>query len=340
VGTCEAPARIVWLAGKAAVEPKDSAYAQIVTSQPVAAFRGDRFVLRDQTASRTLGGGVVVDARARKPKSGAPGVEPLLQALQSEDEATRLQAYLRSTEALGTPAAAVASELGIDGESLRRLCDAPEVVGFAAAAPAPLLAARERFDAYAASVIGAVRAHHETYANEPGIDLEKLRLAGVERVDARVFRALIDELAASAKLVRRGNIVAAASHRVALDSGNEAHASTVLEAVRRAALMPPTLAQLGETLGLPSRTLGEIVGVLVERGALVRVSADLVFAKEHLDDVAGRLRAHLEREREITAAGFRDLIGASRKYSIPLLDYFDRSGLTLRSGDVRRLRGR
>ena len=103
--------------------------------------------------------------------------------------------------------------------------------------------------------------------------------------------------------------------------------------------MPPTAQQLAEALALPARAVAEAVGVLAARGSLVKVSADLAFASEHVDDIARRLRAHLEREREITAAGFRDLIGASRKYSIPLLDYFDRSGLTLRSGDVRRLRG-
>jgi selenocysteine-specific elongation factor len=69
------------------------------------------------------------------------------------------------------------------------------------------------------------------------------------------------------------------------------------------------------------------------------VSPDLAFSREAIDDIARRLRAHLEQKREITAAGFRDLIDASRKYSIPLLDYFDRSGLTVRTGDLRRLRG-
>jgi selenocysteine-specific elongation factor len=71
----------------------------------------------------------------------------------------------------------------------------------------------------------------------------------------------------------------------------------------------------------------------------VKVAPDMVFAREVVSDIEARLRAYLEREREITAAGFRDLIDASRKYSIPLLDYFDRSGVTVRSGDFRRLRG-
>jgi len=68
------------------------------------------------------------------------------------------------------------------------------------------------------------------------------------------------------------------------------------------------------------------------------VAPDLAYDRAVVADIETRLRAHLELEREITAAGFRDLIAASRKYSIPLLDYFDRSGVTIRSGDYRKLR--
>jgi len=70
----------------------------------------------------------------------------------------------------------------------------------------------------------------------------------------------------------------------------------------------------------------------------VKVAADLAFAYEVVEGVERRMRAHLEQAGEITAAELRDLIGASRKYSIPLLDYFDHTGVTVRSGDLRRLR--
>jgi selenocysteine-specific elongation factor len=112
----------------------------------------------------------------------------------------------------------------------------------------------------------------------------------------------------------------------------------VLEVIRESAAMPPTFKQLEERLGAPARRIADVIGVLTERGAVVKVASDLAFSREVMSDIERRLRAHLEREHQITAAGFRDLIDASRKYSIPLLDYFDRSGVTLRSGDYRRLR--
>lgn len=120
---------------------------------------------------------------------------------------------------------------------------------------------------------------------------------------------------------------------------DEALSERVLVSIRRTATMPPTFKQLEDELGISGRRLADVINVLVERGTVVKVAPDMAFAREVVADIERRLRAYLEREREITAAAFRDLIDASRKYSIPLLDYFDRSGVTVRSGDFRRLRG-
>lgn len=101
--------------------------------------------------------------------------------------------------------------------------------------------------------------------------------------------------------------------------------------------MPPSLAELQQRHRLAPGALNELLGVLVERGRVVKVSSELYFAKRAVEEMGEKLRQFLQREGRITPAAFRDLIEASRKYTIPLLDYFDRSGLTVRSGDYRKL---
>jgi selenocysteine-specific elongation factor len=123
-----------------------------------------------------------------------------------------------------------------------------------------------------------------------------------------------------------------------MEAAGEQLAEIVLGQLRSGGCMPPSTAELQERLGVAAPKVLEVLGVLVARGGVVRVSSDLYFASEPLMAIEARLRAHLEKEDTITAAGFRDLISASRKYSIPLLDHFDRSGLTVRTGDYRRLR--
>ena len=84
--------------------------------------------------------------------------------------------------------------------------------------------------------------------------------------------------------------------------------------------------------------LGEIIRVMERDGSIVRVAPELFFLRESVDTLKTALGQHLLDKSEITPAAFRDLFGTSRKYAIPLLEYFDREGITVRVGDVRRLK--
>ena len=340
LGTRDVPARIVWLDGVVQVETKASAYAQLVLRERAVAFAGDRFVIRDETARRTLGGGVVVLARARRHRGADGEIGPALRALEAGAPAERLLAYARTTTALDTDASEIGVELGLEGAEVARLArDSDGLVALTDPTGSTRVAARDRFDAYVADLVAATESHHAKSPNLPGIELEPLRRAVPHEIEPRLFRSIIDGLVAEGRLARSGSTVAIPGHRVSMNDADERLSERILAAIQAGNTMPPTTKQLEEQFAVSSRRLADLLGVLVERGAVVKVAGDLAFAREVIDDLQGRLRAHLEREKEITAAGFRDLIDASRKYSIPLLDYFDRSGLTLRSGDVRRLRG-
>jgi selenocysteine-specific elongation factor len=340
LGTRDVPARIVWLDGVVQVEPKASAYAQLVLRERAVAFAGDRFVIRDETARRTLGGGVVVLARARRHRGADGEIGPALRALEAGAPAERLLAYARTTTALDTDASEIGVELGLEGAEVARLArDSDDLVALTDPTGSTRVAARDRFDAYVADLVAATESHHAKSPNLPGIELEPLRRAVPHEIEPRLFRSIIDGLVAEGRLARSGSTVAIPGHRVSMNDEDERLSERILAAIQAGNTMPPTTKQLEEQFAVSSRRLADLLGVLVERGVVVKVAGDLAFAREVIDELQGRLRAHLEREKEITAAGFRDLIDASRKYSIPLLDYFDRSGLTLRSGDVRRLRG-
>ena len=151
------------------------------------------------------------------------------------------------------------------------------------------------------------------------------------------FATLLERLCAEGLLERRGGIVADPGHAVHMSPQAERSAEAVLARLRAAGSMPPALTELQESHALTPAALQEALRVLVERGHVIKVSSDLYFAKDAVEEMGEKLRRFLEQEGRITPAGFRDLIAASRKYTIPLLDYFDRSGLTVRSGDYRRL---
>jgi selenocysteine-specific elongation factor len=286
-----------------------------------------------------LGGGVVLVARARRHRRGEHGIVDALKALESGDDATRLEAFVGTDDGLGPSPAEAALAIGVTRQRLDVLVASdPELLAVPDAANGAAVVLRSRWEAFLDELVEATAAFHESNPGLAGIELERLRTLPRFEVEPRLFRSVVDGLVDAGRLRRRGSTVSVPGHEISMSEGDESLGRKLMAVLREDAITPPSLKQIEEKLGIHTRRLLGIVGVLAERGEIVKVSNDLVFATEVIEEIERRLRAALAQEGEITAAAFRDLISASRKYSIPLLDYFDRCGVTLRSGDVRRLR--
>jgi selenocysteine-specific elongation factor len=103
-------------------------------------------------------------------------------------------------------------------------------------------------------------------------------------------------------------------------------------------LAPPDVRQIEVKTGRPRASVMEVLGVMERQRTLVRVSPELYFLADAIASVKSAIHECLLTKNELTPAGFRDLLGTSRKYTIPLLEYLDREGITVRIGDVRRLK--
>jgi selenocysteine-specific elongation factor len=157
-------------------------------------------------------------------------------------------------------------------------------------------------------------------------------------VAPRVFRWGVDRLVAGKRLARSEQLVHLPSHRAAHGAVPPDRVAEVAGLLEAGGFTPPDLRQLGEATGLPAQAIQEALAVLEREGRVVRIARDLCWARRPADEALARLRAHCAQHGDITAAVFRDLIGASRKFAIAFLDWTDRTGITLRVGDARRLR--
>jgi selenocysteine-specific elongation factor len=228
--------------------------------------------------------------------------------------------------------------LGVPDDELRRLAaGAPGVLPIPdAAAPETFTTAAkwERLETAARELVGAF---HASNPMAPGMEMESLRTSLPEQPDQRVFRWALERLISAGALVRDESVVRLPGHRVALDGRRRVAGDRIEAALRAAGLTPPDVRTL-EAEGLSPKELADVLQVLEREGRVVRVAADMYYAREAVERGIELLRGHCAVHGEITAAAFRDLIGASRKYSIAFLDYCDRTGVTLRVGDVRRMR--
>jgi selenocysteine-specific elongation factor len=340
-GTAEVIGKLVLLDGREALPPRASGHGQLVLREPLQVLRGDRFILRNQSAQATIGGGVVLHPFARRHRRGETQVLPLLDALRSASTpAAVVNALVRIEPDFAVAPDLLAQAGGLLLQDVRAALRADPTLRALPDADNPAVCTTaEKWEALRAAVIQALASFHQQEPLSPGMEMESLRSRIATDLPPKIFRAVLDALVVQAVLARDDSILRLPSHRVALKR-DEQHVAARAEALIAAGgFTPPDLRQIEEAVGVCRQRLQVILQQLEREGRVVRIGAELYFARAPLERARALLHDYVEAHGDISAATFRDLLGASRKFSISLLDYFDRTGFTLRVGDVRKLRG-
>ena len=328
IGAAHVMAHVALLEGER-LAPGESALAQVVTGRPIGACAGDAFVVRDASASRTLGGGRVLDPRGRERHRRAPEHLALLHALEDPDPATRLALAL---ETAGT----------LDVERFRCAHNLPEAMAMPAgavrlASPARLIAAaawqemRERF-------IATLSRHHGERADEMGPDLGRIRRMAFPRDDAAVVQAIAESLLDEGKAARSGPWWHLPGHTVQLDARERVLAQLILPRLEEEAYDPPWVRDLARELSAPESEIRTLMRRLGRRGDVFAVMKDLYYARSAVAKMAAIAQALEREEGAVRAAPFRDRTGIGRKRAIQVLEFFDRVGFTRRTRGEHRLR--
>src|SRR5213594_194546 len=339
LGTAEVMGKLVLLGGHDELPPRSAGWAQLVLAEPVLAMRGDRFILREETARRTLGGGVVVNPFADRHRRGETDLEERLEVLRGGEPPAAARAFLELTADFASDRATVAQALNLrEEEAASALAGVDGVLAIPDPRAPEAWTTAAKWQRLEAAACEAVAAAHRAEPLAPGLEMESLRTQLPWDVPPKVFRWCIERLAAARRLVREESVVRAPGHRVALGAAAHALGARVERLLAEGRFTPPDLRQLEEATGAPRKALVDLLGVLEADGRVARIAPDLYWARRAADEARALLEAHCRAHGEITAALFRDLIGASRKFAIAFLDWCGRTGVTIRVGDVRKLR--
>lgn len=339
LGTAEIIGKIVLLGGMDFLEPKAKAMCQIVSEEPLVALRGDRFVLRNETAQLTLGGGVVLHPFARRHRKAEADMIPRLEALQSPQLREACHAYLEVCPQFAVPIEELYHGVNAEeDEILRVLKEDSEVLPFPDSSHPEAYSIRGKWDRLVASVEKCLSRFHTESPLALGMEMESLRSQLSAGLTPKLFRVVTERLMDAKVMVREGSVLRLKSHSVTLSQEDTEVAARLERCIEDGAWTPPDMANLQTKLGLTRKQLNEFIGVLESRDAIAKVTPDFYLSTQYLDRARNELTDYLSKNDEITAAAFRDCLSISRKTAIPLLEYFDRTGLTLRVGDARRLR--
>lgn len=320
-----------------AVSPGGRARVQIVLAEPVGAWRGDRVVLRDNSASRTLAGGAVLDPQAPTRYRRTPQRLSELAAWSQPEAQARLAALLAAS-ANGLSLQRWAAAEGRDPASLPPLPEGSLRAVDAASGDWALSAAHGA--TLRDAVLGALRVFHAQRPDELGPDSARLRRLAAPRLPEPLWRALLARLVADGEAALRGAFVHLPEHGLRLSSADQRIAQKIAPLLAGAGFEGSWARDLARDGGESEALMRTTLARLASGGELHQVVKDLFYPTACMQELAGLARGVAARHGgEVTAATFRDATGLGRKRAIQLLEYFDHIGLLRRVGDVHRLRG-
>jgi selenocysteine-specific elongation factor len=345
LGTAECIGRVSLL-DRDELQPGDTASVQLLLEEPVAVWPGDRFVIRSYSPVITIGGGTVVgncSVRKRKRLTARDrGVNTaVLNTLEHGTTTEKIITLLSESGMAGLTQDELAVRLGLFGKPLAKAINEPlsqkkmVVVDTAV----QRFVAVEIADEIIATIVAALKQFHQANPLKEGMSKEQVRSGFKQEIDAKVFAYCLNELLRKGIVVQEESLIRMADHQVALQADEAQLKKDILHWYQAAGLSTATYKEtLARFADYPESLIKNVIDLHLNEGSLVKVSESLYFDAEHLSRLREQVVAFIEREGEIDAPRFKELSGLTRKYSIPILEYFDRLKLTMRIGDKRVLR--
>jgi len=335
LGASEAMGRVALLEGQE-LEPGRAALAQLVLDRAIGALHDDRFVVRDQSATRTIGGGRVLDPFPPSRGRRAPPRLALLHAWESSTSAAGLRAALEHSP-FGVDATRFARNWNLTGQEMQalvrggdaRLVDLPDALLALSSAAWATLGQR---------ILAALAAEHERAPDMIGVGREHLRRLAAPGLLRGAFDAIIEELREQGRIHQSGPWLHAPDHRVRLTPSEDKLWAKVYPLLERAPFQPPRVRDLSRTLSMEEDAVRQLLKHVARTGAVFPVAHDHYFSREAVVALAGIVRAVEGEHGRVGAAEFRDRIGTGRKLAIHILEFFDRVGFTRRVRDSHILR--
>ena len=332
LGAQDVTGRIALLEGEY-LAPGGRVHAQLLLNAPTHAVHGDRVILRDQSAQRTLGGGRVLDPFAPPRNRHRQARLAVLRALDGETLEHILPGLLPSA-INGLEPALLERQFNRPRHTWKLPDEALEIT----TRLGPRLFDRDTWDYLGQSLVAALQRFHEAQPDELGPDRDRLRRYALPQLERPIYLALLEQTLAAGQIEASGPWLHLPGHRVRLSDEEEALKVRLWPLLESARFDPPWVRDLAGELGIEEDKVRHLLRKLSRIGMLQQVVKDLFYTDSTIRQLANRV-VDMERQHGvIRAAAFRDQIQLGRKRSIQLLEHFDRIGLTRRFGNERKVR--
>ncbi|OGW39621.1 MAG: selenocysteine-specific translation elongation factor [Nitrospirae bacterium GWD2_57_9] len=336
--TQEAIGRITIL-GQNQLDPGQEAFVQLRLEQPVIVQNGDRFILRFYSPMETLGGGMVLNPHPRRHKHATmQESQKNLGILEKGDLEARIGLLVALKGLAGMEENGIIASIAADKQdvasALTSLAQKKHLLRVD-----NLYVHTSHLAGLEKKTLDMVKQYHQDNPLKPGLDKEELKSALRMRLSPKVLNLTIDGLVKRKQLEAEGSKLRVPGFKAARGSVNDEVKNRIVEAIKTGGSQPPVREELPGLFGITEKDAKDLMKLLADEGRTVRINDSLHLDREILEKVREDLKKHLTEKKEITMAEFRDLAKTSRKYAVPIMEYFDSQKLTQRIGDKRVLRG-
>ncbi|MBN2489560.1 MAG: selenocysteine-specific translation elongation factor [Planctomycetes bacterium] len=337
LGTSEVLGRLVILEGKH-LSPGGGALCQLRLHEPVVAEFGQRFILRDETAARTVGGGRVLRPVARRISLGrAPAECQTLRRIAGADEAGRIDQVLADAGTDWTPETAVAARAGATIEVVRQAIAALLKRGVLVRVPGLDYAVHTgALDALGERVCRFVKRYHASNPQLVGVDPGLLDRTFQRAAPAAVLEAALARLKQRGALVSKlDRMVALSTFQVEMGAGRRKLWERIRQELLDGGFKPPTADGLVALIGTRPTAIKEILQHAEAQGDVVQVDKGVFIPAETIQRLKDKMREFEAAHGPFSVSAIREYVESTRRYMVPLCEYLDRTGFTCRQGDLR-----
>lgn len=331
-----ATGRVAILEG-GSIPPGETGLVQLVLDEPIGALAGDRFILRDQSARRTIGGGRIIDPFSPARGRARPQRLALVNAMAQPEPAKALDAVLAQTPG-GVDLNRFAQARNLAPDEAEALWESVDMVRLGGARDAVGIE-RSAWDGLRDLIVEALRAWHQARPDQPGPEEERLRRTLPRATAPAVFSAALLDLLSEKRIARDGVYLTLPGHRAVFSDADSALWEKVEPMLIEHGLRPPRVLEIAEEVGLDGRATERFLARMARAGMVARVADNRFFLPETLLELAliAEEMVKTAPEGSFSAGAYNKRSGLGRNLAIQLLEFFDKRGFSQRSGEGRKL---
>ena len=338
-GTSEVLGNLILL-DRDEISPGDDSVAQLRLDSAVALVKDDRFVIRSYSPVYTIGGGKVLNPIPLKHKRFKSDTVEGLKQLNHQAPEALIAFHIQASGFQGLSFAHLKVMTSLPDKQLENTLQSlmSKKTLIQVDKENRIYIHHTCFETLKNDFQSYLADYHRAHPLKPGMSKEELKTKFPSILNSKLFNLALNQMVKENEIAQEENTIRLASHTVSLGKQQTDVKDKILDTYLQAGLQPPYFKELSKSMDGDPRRSKDILMHLVNEGAIIKVKEDLYFHARSIEKLRKKLVAHLEAHGEINTPQFKEMTGVSRKYVIPLAEYFDAINVTLRVGDVRKLR--